>query len=87
MPRVCRNVIVINGANQFICKKQFELNKLMSKGIVMEKYDDCARCYPDPYYQPDYCLCTVDIIKTAELNGYVVEIEDAEYIYRKNEPL
>jgi hypothetical protein len=71
--RVCQSVIVHLGYDdELVCTKQHQLHELMSKGIVMEKYDDANRFFPDPYYQPEYCLCVVDILETAKLNDFDV---------------
>lgn len=83
--KVCRNVIVHLADENIVCYTQHDLNKVMSNGIVMETYDNCIKLFPDPPYQPDMCLCPVDIKKTASVNGYRVEFDLSDYHFYKIE--
>jgi hypothetical protein len=57
---MCTVVWVIKKKQSLFCETQGELAQVMPKGLV----------FTYGAYEPDICLCPVDIIATGEKNGY-----------------
>jgi hypothetical protein len=57
---MCTLVWVIKKKQSLFCETQGELAQVMPKGLV----------FTYGTYEPDICLCPVDIIATGRKNGY-----------------
>jgi hypothetical protein len=66
---MCNNVIIhYNNGDEFVCETQFDLMRRMPFGLELGEDDFDGAC----------CLCTVDLNKTAVLNGFICSKLDTD---------
>jgi hypothetical protein len=73
---MCYDVIIHkNDGEEILCETQGELADEMSKGLYFHSPEYChdwtdSELVEEWGFEPEVCLCPVDLKNTAEINGY-----------------